>query len=75
MDKEESSNQRKASKDNIARRSAMRNANRRPPAQDDRSNEEPLIDGIPLSEFVKANPHYPFRPPPAAKPNSNGDKQ
>lgn len=70
MDKEESSRLRKASKNNIARRSAMRQASRRSHEPDEESNNEPLIEGIPLSEFQKANPHYFFRPLPTAKPNT-----
>lgn len=72
MDKEEGSRRRRASKNNIARRSAIRQASRRFHDPADGTNSEPLIDGIPLSEFKKANPHYVFRPLPAAKPDTNG---
>ena len=72
MDKEESSRLRRASKNNISRRSAMRQASRRFHEPADGTISEPLIDGIPLSEFQKANPHYVFRPLPTAKPDTNG---
>ena len=72
MEKEESSRRRRASKNNIARRFAMRQASRRFHETADGANSEPLIDGILLSEFQKANPHYVFRPLPTAKPDTNG---
>lgn len=71
MDREESSRIRRASNDNIALRSAIRQARRGFPVPGDGSNGELLINGIPLSE-MRANPHL-YRRLPVTKPNTDGD--
>jgi hypothetical protein len=73
MGKDNMSDSQRASRSNLARRSATRRANQALRGNADLP-KEPQINGIPVSELLRTNPHCFFRPLQVNKPNEgNGN--